>query len=96
MRRFLRGPGLGRDFLLLWQGQLVSQIGNQAFLVATVSWTLDVTGSPGLLGLLLGASTLAAVLFGPIAGALADRHSRKRLIVAAEPSMLRPDSITSG
>jgi hypothetical protein len=70
---------LGRDFLLLWQGQL----GNQAFLVATMSWTLEATGSPGLMGLLLMASTLPAVVVGPIAGAMAERHSLRALIVAA-------------
>jgi MFS family permease len=74
----------GRDFVLLWQGQLVSQLGNQAFLVATMSWTLDRTGSPPLMGLMLLVSTLPAVVFGPLAGAIADRHSRKALIVAAD------------
>lgn len=62
----------------------MSQLGNQAFLVATMSWTLEATGSPGLMGLLLMASTLPAVGFGPIAGAMADRHSRRALIVAAD------------
>lgn len=62
----------------------MSQLGNQAFLVATMSWTLEATGSPGLLGLLLMASTLPAVAFAPIAGAIADRHSRRALIVAAD------------
>ena len=75
---------LGRDFVLLWQGQLVSQVGNQAFLVATMSWTLDATGSPGLMGLLLVCSTLPPIAFGPIAGAIADRHSRRTLIVLAD------------
>lgn len=80
-----RGPRFfGRDFLLLWQGQLVSQLGNQAFLVATMSWTLEATGSPGLMGLLLMVSTLPAVVFGPVAGAVADRHSRRGLIVGAD------------
>ena len=74
----------GRDFVLLWQGQLVSQLGNQAFLVATMSWTLDALGSPALMGLLLMASTWPAVVFGPIAGAMADRHSRRGLIVASD------------
>lgn len=75
---------LNRDFVLLWQGHLVSQLGNQAFLIATMSWTLETTGSPELMGLLLMTSTLPGVTFGPIAGALADRHSRRSLIVAAD------------
>lgn len=74
----------GRDFVLLWQGQLVSQLGNQAFLVATMSWALEAVASPALMGLLLMASTLPAVAFGPIAGAMVDRHSRRGLIVASD------------
>ena len=78
---------LNRDFVLLWQGQLVSQLGNQAFLVATMSWVLENLGSPLLMGVLLMASTLPAVFLGPVAGAIADRHSRRGLIVASD--MLR-------
>jgi len=74
----------GRDFVLLWQGQLVSQLGNQAFLVATMTWVLEAVNSPALMGLLLMASTLPAVAFGPLAGAMADRHSRRGLIVVAD------------
>jgi MFS family permease len=79
-----RERGLGRDFLLLWQGQLVSQLGNQAFLVAIMSWTLDATGSVRVMSLFLIASTLPAVLLGPIGGAIADRHSRRTVIVVAD------------
>ncbi|HUG54204.1 MAG TPA: MFS transporter [Vicinamibacteria bacterium] len=78
------GGRLGRDFVLLWQGQLVSQLGNQAFLVATMSWALEATGSPALMGLLLAASTLPAVVVGPLAGAVVDRHSRRALVVGAD------------
>jgi MFS family permease len=49
-----------------------------------MSWTLEATGSPGLMGLFLMASTPPAVAFAPIAGAIADRHSRRALIVAAD------------
>jgi MFS family permease len=75
---------LNRNFALLWQGQLVSQLGNQAFLVATMSWLLENLGSPTLLGVLLMASTAPAILLGPVAGAVADRHSRRGLIVFSD------------
>ena len=72
------------NFFLLWQGQLVSQLGTQAAFVATMLWTLESTGSPGLMALLLITSSLPAVMLGPIAGTVVDRHSRKRLIIGAD------------
>lgn len=73
-----------RDFVLLWQGQLVSQIGNQAHLIALMFWTLEATRSASLMGLLGMSAALPAVLLAPIGGAIADRHSRKAIIVAAD------------
>jgi DHA3 family macrolide efflux protein-like MFS transporter len=78
-----RRPGKlwNRDFLLLWQGQAVSQIGSQATLVATSFWLLERTGSASLMGLLTMAGMLPVVLLGPIGGSVADRASRKKIIV---------------
>lgn len=73
-----------RDFLLLWQGQAVSQIGSQATLVATAIWLLERTGSASLMGLMTMAGMLPVVLLGPIGGSVADRASRKRIIVGAD------------
>jgi DHA3 family macrolide efflux protein-like MFS transporter len=75
---------LNRNFLLLWQGQAVSQLGNQASAVATAFWALQVTHSATLMGLLVSAASLPVVLLGPIGGAVADRVSRKRIVVVAD------------
>lgn len=73
-----------RHFVLLWQGQLVSQMGSQAFLVAMMFWTLEATGSASLMGILLMLSALPAVVLGPVAGTFVDRHSRLRIIVVSD------------
>ncbi|HUG42356.1 MAG TPA: MFS transporter, partial [Longimicrobiales bacterium] len=73
-----------RDFFLLWQGQLVSQLGSQAAFVAMMLWTLEATGSPGTMALLMITSSLPGVLLGPIAGVLVDRHGRKALLVGGD------------
>jgi DHA3 family macrolide efflux protein-like MFS transporter len=73
-----------RNFFLLWQGQTVSQLGNQALVVAVMFWTMQVTGSASLMGLLTGLSTLPAVLLAPFGGTLADRYPRIRILVACD------------
>jgi MFS family permease len=78
------GPLMSRDFTLLWMGQTVSQLGNQAFSIAMVFWTMKATGSASLMGLLLTLSTLPGVLLGPFGGTFADRHSRIRIAVLCD------------
>lgn len=73
-----------KDFLLLWQGLLVSQIGTQLFSLALLYWILETTGSATLMGLVLMAAALPGALLGPFAGTLADNLSRKHLIVWAD------------
>lgn len=73
-----------RNFFLLWQGQAVSQLGNQAFSLSMMYWVMQKTGSASLVGLLLTLSTLPGVLLAPFGGTFADRNDRVRIIVVCD------------
>ncbi len=73
-----------RNFVLLWQGQLVSTIGTVAFNIALGFWVLRATGSSAVMGSVMATAALFQVVGGPIGGALADRWSRKRIIVITD------------
>ncbi|HXO40716.1 MAG TPA: MFS transporter [Thermoanaerobaculia bacterium] len=75
---------VNRNFLLLWQGQAVSQLGNQAFSLAMAFWVLEATGSASLMGLLPACTMLLTALLSPIGGALADRFPRIRILVVCD------------
>ena len=103
-RRRGRGPGrlegvlasmlfYNRYFVLLWQGQLLSQLGNQAFLIATTFYVLEGTGSAAAVAATMMASTLPLVLLSPIGGSVADRHSRRSILVRTD--LLRSASMAS-
>lgn len=78
------GAWLNRNFFLLWQGQLASQVGSQVFLIALVLWLKETTGSATMLGLMMTVATLPGVLLGPLGGAIVDRYSRRRLLVGGD------------
>lgn len=69
------------SFFILWQGQLVSTIGDAVYGIALGFWVLAVTGSTALMGALMAASTLPGVLISPFAGVLIDRSNKKRLFI---------------
>ena len=72
---------LTRDFVLLSQGQLVSSVGDAVQRVALPFWALAATGSTAWVGTVVAASMLPKILLGPVAGALADRASRRAILV---------------
>lgn len=70
-----------RNFLLLWQGALISVFGDMLYEIALGFWILAQTGSTGMMGTLMAVSMLPRVILSPFAGVLADRQDRKVIIV---------------
>ncbi|MGH3158423.1 MAG: MFS transporter [Streptosporangiaceae bacterium] len=73
-----------RNFRLLFIGQTVSSLGNTLVPVALAFGILDLTGSASDFGYVLGAGALAQVLFMLAGGVIADRVSRRALMMAAD------------
>jgi MFS family permease len=68
-----------RNFVLLWQAQLVSQFGNQAFTIALMFWTAEATRSATTSGLVVLAGVLPLIALAPFTGTFADRQRSKKL-----------------
>ncbi len=73
-----------RDFQLLWGGQAVSLLGSQISKIAYPLLVLAMTGSPAKAGIAGFAAMLGYLLFPLPAGALVDRHDRKRIMIACD------------
>src|SRR2546421_8067254 len=73
-----------RDYMLVWAGQGVSELGSQISTVAYPLLVLALTHSPAKAGVVGLAATLPLPLLALPAGMLADHFDRKRLMVAAD------------
>ena len=81
-----RGPGVlrERDFRLVYGAQVVSLLGDGIIPVALAFAVLDLTGSATDLGLVLAARTLPMIACLLAGGVVADRRSRRRVMIAAD------------
>lgn len=73
-----------RDFLYLWSGQAVSVLGSQMSRIAYPLLVLAITGSAAKAGFASAAATLPYLLFPLLAGAYADRHDRRRIMIGCD------------
>lgn len=74
-------PLFRRDFTLMVIGQIASLFGNSILRFALSLYVLDLTGSAAAFGTILAVSMIPTILFSPIGGILADRASRKYIMV---------------
>lgn len=76
--------GRNRDFKALLSTQGVSSIGDAVSFTALPLLVFALTGSGAAMGLVGALQTLPDLLFGMVAGALADRSDRKRMMFLAD------------
>lgn len=80
-------PSLARrpDFLKLWTGQAISQIGSHITSAGLpLTAVLMLGASPFQMGILNGAGAAAVLFFGLFAGAWVDRLRRRQLLIACD------------
>ena len=73
-----------RDFRVQWFGACTSSIGTWMQIVAQNWLVLSLTDSPFFLGLDAFLQQLPIMLFTLIGGVLADRHDRRRTLLASQ------------
>ena len=71
---------LNRNFSLLVTGKFMSIFANQVLTFALPLYLLYTTGSPALFGSVLGLSFFPFIVTSPIAGIMADRYKKQRIM----------------
>jgi len=71
-------------FSIVWLGQLVSMTGSGMTRFALTIWVWQETGEATALAIVAIFSFAPAIFFSPIAGAIVDRVSRKKIMIASD------------
>jgi len=75
-----------RDFRFLLIGQIVSELGDWFNNIAVLALAMHLTGSGLVVTAILLSRTVPIVIFGPLAGVIADRFSRRTVLLGADYS----------
>lgn len=77
-----------RAFLLLWGGQVLSQIADKVLLVMTIAllstYNIPLRFAASSSSYLMVATTIPAIFFGAAAGIFVDRYPKKQIMVVAD------------
>jgi MFS family permease len=82
-----------RNFRLYFSGQIVSQTGNWLNNVALTLLVLHLTGSGAAVGALTVAQFAPILLLSPVAGALADRSDKRKLLMITQTLSLTQSAV---
>jgi MFS family permease len=72
---------LNHNFVLVVIGQVISLLGSAMLRFALNLYVLDITGRADIFAIVIAISTIPAIIFSPIGGAIADRFNRRNLMV---------------
>ena len=73
-----------RDFILLLQGNAISDLGDLLYSVAIGYWVYEQTGSSALMGLMSSISMFVTMFLSPFTGSIVDKISRRWIIVSMD------------
>ena len=73
-----------RKFIILWLGQSVSALGSAMTNYALIIWAYQQQGTASSIAMLSVCSYLPSVLFCFLAGTIADRWDKKKIMLASD------------
>ena len=73
-----------RSFTLLWIGQVIETIGCSLTSLAASILVFRLTGTAASVGLMMMATSAPTILVGLLAGVVADRYDRKRILIISD------------